>query len=297
MNENCNPSQISRFGHATLNDALRYAGVEFAAQTLVHVSSQDGSEDAQTYGLLCREASDMAELLISKGWRPGDRLIFVVSTSRLFVTTLWGCLLSGVVPVPLSSLVNSDPASMEAEKIRNVIRFAGAPVLIDSRMAGYAALIDEIVESAGGATLYVDELVREAQLGHFERSPLPAISGDDLAVLQFSSGSSGQPKGVSLTHRNIIANIEGQIGATDITKDDVLCTWLPYFHDFGLFWGHLQPLYLGMKQVRLDPGHFARRPLVWLEKLDRHRATITNSTPTALNHLVTAKPAINRSVP
>jgi hypothetical protein len=69
MNENCNPSQISRFGDATLNDALRYAGVEFAAQTLVHVSSQDGSEDAQTYGSLCREASDMAELLISKGWR------------------------------------------------------------------------------------------------------------------------------------------------------------------------------------------------------------------------------------
>lgn len=286
MNEMRNPIAIPRYGHTTLNEALRHSGVEFAAQTLVHVSPQDGSEDEQSYASLWREARSVGELLISKGWRPGDRLVFVVSTSRLFVTTFWGCLLSGVVPAPLSPLLNREPNSMEAEKIRNVVRITKAPVLIDSRMDSHATLIDGIAEDAGGSTLHADELVREALLGNFERATLPTLSGDDLAVLQFSSGSSGQPKGVLLTHRNIISNIEGQIGATEVTRDDILCTWLPYFHDFGLFWGHLQPLYLGMKQVRLDPGHFARRPLVWLEKLDKHRATITNTTPTALNHLL-----------
>jgi amino acid adenylation domain-containing protein len=286
MTEANDPAAISRFGHATLPDALEFAAKEFGDQTIVHVSAQDGSEDEQTYRSLASEARKLAELLASKGWRPGQRLIFVVSASRLFATSFWGCLLAGVVPVPLSPLMNREPDSMEAEKIRNVIKITGAPVLFDSRLDGHAALLSEIVESAGGSLHYADELVREAMLGHFDAPPLPEIVASDVAVLQFSSGSSGLPKGVRLTHRNIIANIEGQIDVTEVTRDDVLCTWLPYFHDFGLFWGHLSALYLGMKQVRLDPGHFARRPLVWLEKLDRHRATITNTTPTALNHLL-----------
>jgi polyketide synthase PksJ len=279
-------SSISRFGLATLPETLDYAAREFGDQVIVHVSPQDGSEDVQTYSSLAKDARNLAELLISKGWRSGDRMIFVVSGSRLFATAFWGCLLAGVVPVPLSSLVNREPDSMEAEKIRNVIGITGARVLIDSRLDAYAGLLADIAASAGVSLLYADELVREALLGHFDSQRLPKISASDLAVLQFSSGSSGLPKGVRLTHHNIIANIEGQIGATGVTKEDVLCSWLPYFHDFGLFWGHLSALYLGMKQIRLDPGHFARRPLVWLEKLDAHSATITNTTPTALNHLL-----------
>jgi polyketide synthase PksJ len=286
MSETNAPAAISRFGHATLPDALEFAAKEFGQQTIIHVSAQDGSEDEQTYRSLASEARKFAQLLASKGWRPGRRLIFVVSASRLFVTSFWGCLLAGVVPVPLSPLINREPDSMEADKIRNVIGIAGAPVLFDSRLDSHAALLSQIVESAGGSMYYADELVREALLGHFDAPSLPEIASSDVAVLQFSSGSSGLPKGVRLTHRNIIANIEGQLDVTEVTRDDVLCTWLPYFHDFGLFWGHLSALYLGMKQVRLDPGHFARRPLVWLEKLDLHRATITNTTPTALNHLL-----------
>jgi len=270
----------------TLLDVLNFAALKFSEQCIVHVSSQDGSEDIQTYGSLAKEARNFAELILSKGWKPGDKIIFVISDSRLFATSFWGCLLAGIVPVPLSPLANRDPDSMEAEKIRNVISITNASILTDSRIGTHVNLLVGITENACVPIIYADEIIRESSLGHFDAPVLPKIDEGDLAVLQFSSGSSGLPKGVCLTHRNIIANIEGQIDSLGIEKSDILCTWLPYFHDFGLFWAHILPIYLGIKQVHIDPGHFARSPMIWLEKLAFHRATITNSIPTALHHLL-----------
>lgn len=272
----------------TLPDVLAYASTTFGEQVIVHVNPKDGSEDHQTYRDLHDEAIATAMHLFELGWRPGDRIAFVINDSRLFVTCFWGCLISGIVPIPLSPLLNREEDSMEAEKILNVTRLANSPVLIDSRLHPHADLIEEIAARNGKAVHYADELVRDARVNGptYATERLSSIDALDIAVLQYSSGSSGQPKGVRLTHRNIIANVKAQLEFSQATRDDVLCTWLPYFHDFGLFWGHIFPIYHGIKQVRLDPGHFARRPLVWLDKLHEHRATLTNSTPTALKHLI-----------
>ncbi len=104
----------------------------------------------------------------------------------------------------------------------------------------------------------------------------------DLAYLQFSSGSTGEPRGVELTHGALLANIRQIIAACAIHPDDVLVTWMPYYHDMGLIAAHLAPLAAGLKQVKLDPLHFARRPGTWLEAAHRHRATLLTAAPFAL---------------
>lgn len=96
----------------------------------------------------------------------------------------------------------------------------------------------------------------------------------DLAFLQFSSGSTGAPKGVELTHANVLANIKQARMAGAVTAGDVIVSWLPYFHDMGLIGAHLTPLSAGIKQVKLDPVDFGKRPALWYETAERHRATL-----------------------
>lgn len=273
----------------TLCDLMKHVSEQHGASQIVHVSPRDASEDRQSYADLAHEARCLAADMMAKGWKPGDRLIFVINDSRLFVTCFWACVLAGIVPAPLSPLPNQEANSMEADKILNVMGILEAPVLMDSRLHQHASIIEGLAAQKSGYVLYADELLRDARVVGDDKAKnecdLPHRAPSDVAVLQFSSGSSGMPKGVLLTHANIIANVRAQLEFTRATQDDVVCTWLPYFHDFGLFWGHIFPLYRGMTQVHVDPGHFARRPLVWLEKIDAHRATMTNSTPTALKHL------------
>jgi acyl-CoA synthetase (AMP-forming)/AMP-acid ligase II len=97
---------------------------------------------------------------------------------------------------------------------------------------------------------------------------------DDLAFLQFSSGSTGTPKGVELTHANVVANVDQARRAGSATPSDVMVSWLPYFHDMGLIGAHLAPLSVRIKQVKLDPIDFGKRPALWYETAARHRATL-----------------------
>lgn len=126
----------------------------------------------------------------------------------------------------------------------------------------------------------------EADITDFKDDDFYRPTSEEIAVLQFSSGSTGAPKGAELTHSNLISNIKAKLKAEGGTEDDCLVAWLPYFHDFGIFGCHLMPLYAGMRQVKMDPFQFARRPFLWMEKIHQHRATITGSTNTGVEHIV-----------
>jgi polyketide synthase PksJ len=258
----------------------------FPDKAIVHISPLDGSEDQQTYAELQNQSRKVASLLLAKGWRPGDLCLFVLSDSRAFVTLFWGCQLAGVVAAPLAPLQSNQTDSLEADKIRHVATMLHRPILFDSRADKRARTMQTLATEASVTLLYADELLAEASLGLHAVQELPDVTESDLVVVQYSSGSTGMPKGVELTHRNLLANIEAQIIGTQAEPDDILISWLPYFHDFGLFWSHLSALYHGMKQVHMDPVHFARRPILWLEKAQAHGATLTNTIPTALDHLI-----------
>jgi acyl-CoA synthetase (AMP-forming)/AMP-acid ligase II/acyl carrier protein len=113
----------------------------------------------------------------------------------------------------------------------------------------------------------------------------------DVAFLQFSSGSTGEPKGVELTHANVVANIAQTVAAGAATGSDVIASWLPYFHDMGLVGAHLAPLEVRIKQVKLDPLDFGKRPALWYEAATRHRATLLPMASFALAMTLKRVPA------
>ncbi|NEE57980.1 fatty acyl-AMP ligase, partial [Streptomyces sp. SID8455] len=92
----------------------------------------------------------------------------------------------------------------------------------------------------------------------------------------------GAPKGVEVTHRAVLANLEQIRKASALGADDVVVSWMPYFHDMGLIGTHLAPLAAGAKQVKIGPLSFAKRPRVWFEVADRHRATVLSAANFAL---------------
>lgn len=269
----------------TLPGLLDAAARQFPEKTIAHVDPETCLEEATPYATLRKDAHHVAAALQRRGYRPGDIIIFVIDSTRMFVPMFWGCIVAGVVPAPLAAPLAAGLDTMEADKIRNVAASLGCSVVFDSREAKLAGTMRAILGDNGDRLVFADEILADARLSPSDPD-LPLIDGDTIAILQFSSGSSGEPKGVMLSHTNLLSNIGAQVRFMQVRPQDILVTWMPYFHDFGLFWGHIAALGAGMTQVRIDHNHFARRPALWLDKLHEHGATLTNTTPTALDHLL-----------
>ncbi|MDP9793203.1 amino acid adenylation domain-containing protein [Catenuloplanes nepalensis] len=228
----------------TLTDVLVLAATEAPDQMIVH-ADEAGGERVTTCAELYHDALAVAGGLHERGLRPGDPALLIVEDGAEFLPLFWGAVFAGVVPVPLPP---------EPGRVAAVAELLGGPPRIGD-----------------GAP------VRAAPLP----APVP-VHGDDLAFLQFSSGSTGTPKGVELTHGNVAANLEQAARAAVLRADDVVVTWMPYFHDMGLIGTHLVPLHRRCKQVRIDPMTFAKRPEVWLRTAERHRATVLSAANFAL---------------
>ncbi|MDQ3275860.1 MAG: SDR family NAD(P)-dependent oxidoreductase, partial [Actinomycetota bacterium] len=246
---------------ATLLDVLLSAAQEAPDQLIVQVDS-DGSERVRTYRQLLDDS-----LLVAGGFRAanlpvGTPVILLPGGSDDFLPSFWGALAAGLVPVPLAPVPETvlavwtnlqQPPIVVTEMLEPLVRrsfvAAGSPGTL--RLLTLAKLRDGIPTT----TIHV---------------PAP----EDLAFLQFSSGSTGAPKGVELTHANVVANIDQARTAGAATASDVIVSWLPYFHDMGLIGAHLAPLSVRIKQVKMEALDFGKRPALWYETAARHRATL-----------------------
>ncbi|MFB7483873.1 amino acid adenylation domain-containing protein [Streptomyces anulatus] len=247
----------------TLLDVLLDAVREAPGQVVVHVRG-DGSE--LTVGL--RELLDDS-LRVAGGFReagvaPGTRVPLLADRSEDFQPMFWGAVAAGLVPVPLAP---------DARRVLPVWEHLGRPpVVVDASTASLSGELPGAVR-----TLTLDAL-RE---GPALREP-SAAGRDDVAFVQFSSGSTGAPKGVEVTHGAVLANLEQIRAASALGPDDVVVSWMPYFHDMGLIGTHLAPLAARARQVKIGPLSFAKRPLLWFEVAARHRATVLSAANFAL---------------
>ncbi|CAM5620089.1 Peptide synthetase OS=Streptomyces viridochromogenes OX=1938 GN=ACM01_26125 PE=3 SV=1 [Streptomyces viridochromogenes] len=247
----------------TLLDVLLHAAEDAPGQEIVHVRG-DGSEHVVTYAALRDDALRVAGGLRAAGPAPGTPVPLLADTGAGFQPLFWGALAAGLVPVPLAP---------EARRVVPVRELLGEPdVLVDDGTEGLLAELPGSVRPLRLAELRAGDPLLE---------PVHRAPGD-LAFLQFSSGSTGAPKGVELTHEAVLANLRQIRTSLAITPDDVLATWMPYFHDMGLIGTHLVPLAAGLKQVRLEPLAFAKHPVRWLETAARHRATLLSAANFAL---------------
>ncbi|GAA2433704.1 non-ribosomal peptide synthetase/type I polyketide synthase [Streptomyces glaucus] len=248
--------------HDTLWNVLREAAHASPEQVTTHVRG-DGELDI-TYRELMSTARRVAGGLRAAGIRPGTCVPLVADRSEDFQVMFWGLLGADLVPVPL------------AADVRRVLpvreHLDRPPVFVDSAAEDLVRHLP-----AGAAVVRLEEVRDGDDLG----GPT-GCEPDGLAFVQFSSGSTGAPKGVELTHAAVTANLRQILAASDLGPDDVVVSWMPYFHDMGLIGTHLAPLAARAKQVRIGPLAFARRPGIWFETATAHRATHLSAANFAL---------------
>jgi acyl-CoA synthetase (AMP-forming)/AMP-acid ligase II len=241
----------------------------------VHYVAGESSERTLPYRELRGRALGLLRHLQDAGARPGSHAVILVDSMAPFVDTFWACVLGGVVAVPLAP----GHADEHKAKIFRVLERLTSPTLaterkIYDRLRAYAqdnGLTAALAE-LDKRIVFLDEISDVSVAGNEHR-----VAADDVAFIQFSSGSTSEPKGVILTHRNLVTNIAAITRGVEVREDDVSLSWMPLTHDMGLIGFHLAPLFADVAQWLMPTSLFVRRPGLWLAKASEHRVTVTCS--------------------
>src|SRR5215467_12232285 len=282
---NCHAADEGMVAAQTLVDVLRYRARHDGERTHLRVSEESDRGDRTctlTFGELYAAAQRCAAELARRGVPPGGRVSLMLPTSRAFFVSYAGILLAGAIPVPIYPPFRADRIEEYAARQASILNNAEVCLLLTFRRAeAVAYLVQPRVRSL---TAVVDA---EKLLDAADKVPPPApgalpahITGrrarhsSDIALLQYTSGSTGDPKGVTLTHSNLLANIRAIGEAVELTSDDVGISWLPLYHDMGLIGAWLTLLHFGTPLSVMSPLAFLTRPERWLWAFHRHRGTI-----------------------
>ncbi len=254
----------------TLNQVLDHLAAAHPDRTHVHFYADEGAEDILTYDDLRHGARRLAAGLHAAGLAPGEPVAIMLPTSREYFFSFFGVLIAGGVPVPLYP--PGRPAQLEEHLRRHsqIVDNSGALYLITIPEAQQFATLLKTQVPCLRSVVTVEELSLDA-VGPLPSGPEPG----SIAFLQYTSGSTGNPKGVVLTHANLLANIRALGETFEVGPEDVCVSWLPLYHDMGLIGCWLGCLYHGVPLVLMSPLAFLARPERWLWAIDRHRGTIS----------------------
>ena len=254
----------------TLRDALHWHLERHPRRVHILYQEHDGSAQPITYADLDTGAARVAGRLVREGLRRGDRVALMLPTGPGYFFSFFGILTAGGVPVPIYPPARPQQLEDHLRRHARILENAGTSFLITVPEArAVARLLRAQVPSMRGL-LTLETLDREEPLPESIR-PDP----DEIAFLQYTSGSTGDPKGVILSHADLLANIRAMGQAVGAGPDDVFVSWLPLYHDMGLIGAWLGSLYLGMPLVAMSPLAFLAKPLRWLQAIDRHRGTLS----------------------
>jgi len=255
---------------ATLTDVLDWHVRHQPERRHLILLGEAGEEEPVSYARLAAVAKEVAAGLLARGVPSGSRIALMLPTGLDFFAAFYGSLYAGCVPVPLYPPARPAQLEEHLRRIAGILANAGAIWFIaDPRARLFAeALSGQCPALAGIVT--VDELRLPGAA-----PTLPTRTADDLAFIQYTSGSTGDPKGVALTHANLLANIRAMRRAAQATPADVFVSWLPLYHDMGLIGAGLGSMVIGFPLVLMSPLAFLARPARWLEAISRHRGTLS----------------------
>lgn len=255
---------------ATMVELLRWRAARQHGR-VAYTFVEDGETKAvdRTYGGLDRRARAVAAWL-AQGNARGDRALMMFEEGLEYLDALFGCMYADVLAVPVHP---PDPRRLQRTlpRLLNIAKDAGVTaVLTTSDIAGAArAAFADVAELASARWLAVDAL-DEALADAWAD---PGIASDDLAYLQYTSGSTALPKGVMVSHRNLVHQLVDFDTGYGHTPDSVLVSWLPATHDLGLVYGRFMPLFVGFRCVFTSPAAFMQKPSRWMGLVSRFRGT------------------------
>jgi len=260
---------------------LLYASARLNQQ-IVYFEGED--ESSVSYEQLTQRALAILHELQSKGARRGDKIIIFVASNEQFIQGFWGGVLGAVIPVPLAIGISDE----HRHKLLRIVRKLGNPFLYTDaksleRLRAFAAAAGEqaLFANLEARTVFADQSRDGTSAGS-----VAALNPDDSLFIQFSSGSTSEPKGVVLTHANVLANARGAGIAGGFNANDVGLSWMPLTHDMGLVGMHLIMLANSVAQYFMPTELFIRRPLLWMEFASRIKATITPSPNFGYRHFL-----------
>ncbi len=269
----------------TLVEVIRYRGVHDANRTHLIITEDDEQGEHShtlTFGELAKAAQRCAEELARRGVPAGARVALMLPTSRQFFLCYSGILLAGAVPVPIYPPFRADRIEEYADRQSAILNNAEVCLLLTFRRAeAVARLLKPRVKSL----LDVVDAAKLLDAAENEPPPAPGAlpaflsggrvrKGSDIALLQYTSGSTGDPKGVTLTHANLLANMRAIAETLELGPGDVGVSWLPLYHDMGLIGAWLTLLLQGVPLVVMSPLAFLTRPERWLQVLSKYQGTI-----------------------
>ncbi len=228
---------------------------------------RDGEKDAVS--LSFSELEDRARKIASRllvHAPKGSRALLLHPPGLEFCSALLGCFYAGIIAVPCYP-PSSKLSSRSGERFLRLARHCDAAIaLTDS--SNISRLLPHFRQSSV-KLLATDSPFEEQSIA------LPEIIDSDLALIQYTSGSTGSPKGVMLTHANLAANLESIMLRYELSESSTVVSWLPPYHDMGLIGGILSALHCGYPLVMMEPRHFLQKPVRWLEAMDRYRADVS----------------------
>ncbi len=236
----------------------------------IYLQNEQGNEQIIRYGQLAEEALYIARGLQERGIQPGETVAIMLPTSDAFFYSYCGVLLAGAVPVPIYPPFRPDRIEEYAKREAKILQNAEVRILITFSRA---EILSQMLRTFIPSLKEVATIKNLRTPGNELFSPV-SIEPSDPALIQYTSGSTGDPKGVFLTHENMLANMRAIEKSVPIKATDIEVSWLPLYHDMGLM-SWLSSLYFGIPLTILSPITFLARPERWLWAIHYHRATLS----------------------
>jgi len=257
---------------ATLSEVLDWHAERHPERVHIHLYEEGGQTREITYAELRAGAGAVARGLAEHGLLPGETVGLMHPTGFDYFLALYGTLLAGGVPVPLY------PPARPGQLEDHLRRQTG--ILANAR-SRFLVTVDQAKPLLRLVAPHAPELRSLVTVGDLSAAgpslpPVPRAAGD-VVLLQYTSGSTGQPKGVVVTHANLLANLRAGGAAIQADSSDVFVSWLPLYHDMGLIGACFASLYFAIPLVLMSPLAFLTRPERWLQAIHRHRGTLTAS--------------------
>ncbi|WP_341275004.1 SDR family NAD(P)-dependent oxidoreductase [Clostridium beijerinckii] len=263
--------ELSEIEHKTLADLLLNVEEKFLGKK-IYTIQYGGKESIFTYEELIKSAKIIASNLRKQGVQEGSFIVLQIEKLEEFIKTFWGCVLAGAVVIPLGLPQNLKYRDDEAatkkllyvcEILTNAFLVCGEKVKKELDKFNTKVKIKEIIET--------EELLTDNRENFMKAS----IGENDIAMLLFTSGSTGMPKGVKLSHRNIVKRSQTTCKRYDFNEEEISLNWMPLDHVGGIVMFHILDIYNRSDQVQVETNEILRNPINWLLLLDKYQVTIT----------------------